>query len=130
VGLPKANRLRKRQDFNQVYQKGRRCSTRCFALCALRSNLDLQCVGDTSQLSSPARIGISVSQKVSKHAVVRNRLKRQVRAILSRWLPYISTGWDLVLVVRPPAKECDYTNFLQELEQLLVTAEVVRDGLT
>lgn len=131
MGLPKANRLRKRQDFNRVYQKGRRCSTRCFALSALQSVPDKQHqVADTSQLDSPTRVGISVSQKVSKHAVVRNRLKRQVRAIVSLWLPHMSAGWDLVLVVRPSAKECEYVNFLQELKQLLVTAEVIRDGLT
>jgi ribonuclease P protein component len=30
-----------------------------------------------------------------------------------------------VIVVRPSAVECDYWQFLQELEQLLIDAEVV-----
>ena len=38
---------------------------------------------------APARIGITVSQKVSKRAVVRNRLKRQVRAALRGLLPQL-----------------------------------------
>ncbi|HBB33613.1 MAG TPA: ribonuclease P protein component [Cyanobacteria bacterium UBA8803] len=73
----------------------------------------------------PSLIGISISQKVSKKAVVRNRIKRQIRAALRQLLPRLSAGWQLVLVVRPTAVGCDYAQFLQELEQLLVEAEVL-----
>lgn len=74
---------------------------------------------------SPTRIGISISLKVSKKAVVRNRIKRQIRAILRHLLPQISPGWNLVVVVRPGASECDYAQFLRELKQLLAEAEVL-----
>jgi ribonuclease P protein component len=39
-------------------------------------------------------------------------------------LPQISGGWQLVIVVKPNATECDYGQFLQELKQLLTSAEV------
>lgn len=75
----------------------------------------------------PARIGISISQKVSKRAVIRNRIKRQICAALRRFLPQLAPGWQLVIVVKPGAIQCDYEEFLRELEQLLTSAEVL-DG--
>jgi len=73
----------------------------------------------------PSQIGISISKKVSKRAVVRNRIKRQIRAALRSLLPRLYSGWKLVIIVRPQAVECDYFQFLQELEQLLISAEVL-----
>lgn len=72
----------------------------------------------------PTQFGISISQKVSKRAVVRNRIKRRIKAALRELLPCVVPGWHLVIVVRPNAVECDYKEFLQELRQLLIDAEV------
>jgi ribonuclease P protein component len=71
------------------------------------------------------RIGISVSKKVSKLATQRNRIKRQLRAAFRQLLPRLKSDWWLVVVVKPVATECDYQQFLQELEQLLADAEVL-----
>jgi ribonuclease P protein component len=73
----------------------------------------------------PTRIGITISQKVSKRAVVRNRIRRRIQSALRRLLTSFSTGWDLVVVVSPQASQCEYLQFLQELEQLLIDAEVL-----
>lgn len=67
----------------------------------------------------PSCFGISISRKVSKRAVVRNRIKRQLKAIIRRHLPNISPGWQVVIVVRPAAVECAFDDFLRELEELL-----------
>lgn len=76
---------------------------------------------------TPPRIGISISTKVSKKAVIRNRLKRQIAAALYELLPKLAPEWRLVVVVKPTAaqQECGSKQFLQELEQLLVKAEVI-----
>jgi ribonuclease P protein component len=68
-----------------------------------------------------------VSQKVSKRAVVRNLVKRRIRSALLHFLPRICPGWAIVVIARSSAPECDYRCFLQELEQLLIEAEVL-DG--
>lgn len=73
----------------------------------------------------PTRIGISISRKVSKHAVTRNRMERQIRAALRHLLPQISPGWDCIIVVKPTDETCNYGQFLQELRQLLAQAEVL-----
>jgi len=74
---------------------------------------------------APTLVGISVSQKVSKRAVVRNRIKRQLKAVIRNMLPSLNPGWLVVIVVQPSAIKCDYWQFLQELEQTLKRTEVL-----
>jgi len=144
VALPKAHRLKNRQDFSALFRKGRRCSTPHLTLRALRQSAKLtegkqstsrlptsdstaaqRNDGAIAQSKLPSQIGISISQKVSKRAVVRNRIKRQLKAAFRQLLPKVAPGWLLVIVVKPLATQCDYHQFLQELEQLLVEAEVL-----
>ena len=122
MGLPKKNRLRNRRDFRAVYSQGIRQHSIHLVLRALL----------TSQLEQqfsiePTRLGISISQKVSKKAVVRNRIKRQIKAAFRELLPIIPPGWKIVIVVRSRAIECKYEHFLRELKQLLTEAKII-DG--
>ncbi len=125
--LPRENRLRHNKDFSAVYQKGIRKNTSYLALRAMRHQQSpkLSVSRDNLEPHKPTRIGISISKKVSKGAVVRNRIKRQIRAALRQMLPYISRGWDIVIVVKPTAQQCNYDEFLQQLEKLLAQAEVL-----
>jgi len=133
VALPKANRLQSRQDFRAVFREGIRRSSSHLTLRALRAKTDISKQDAVKNKQSaakthptPTRIGISISLKVSKRAVIRNRIKRQIRAALRQMLLKLSPGWLLVVVVQPSAAiECDYQQFLQELEQLLAEAEVL-----
>ncbi len=82
--------------------------------------------GAGEKLSAPSScFGISISKKVSKRAVVRNRIKRQLRAIIRDRLPDIRPGWQIVIVVRASAVECDFADFLRELDYLLKKLNVV-----
>ena len=122
MGLPKENRLRDRRDFRTVYSQGIYQSSLHLVLRALlTSKLEQQF------LLEPTRLGISISQKVSKKAVVRNRIKRQIRAAFIELLPIISPGWKIVIVVRSRAIECKYEHFLRELKQLFIEAKII-DG--
>ncbi|WP_413167146.1 ribonuclease P protein component [Capilliphycus salinus ALCB114379] len=126
--LPKVHRLWHPHDFKAVYARGVHRKTSHLTLRALRCSPDpddLTADGDRTKRST--RIGISISQKVSKRAVIRNRIKRQIRAAFRQLLPKLSEGWDIVVVVKPTALECNYAEFLQELEQLLVQAEVIHE---
>lgn len=122
VALPRRYRLKHHQDFNQVHHKGKRFRSPHFVLVILRARSS-----DTVTANLSPRIGISVSQKVSKRAVQRNRLKRQVRAIMRQFLPKLPDGLRLIIRVQPGAVGCEYQEFLQELERLLMDAGVL-DG--
>ncbi|MDM9381038.1 ribonuclease P protein component [Chlorogloeopsis sp. ULAP01] len=136
MALPKAYRLKSRHDFQAVFREGIRRHGSNLTLRALRLSSVKQPFVDAkskiaqssdSALLAPTLIGISVSTKVSKRAVVRNRLKRQIAAALHQLLPKISPGWRLVVIVKPGVAEskCVTQQFLQELEQLLAQAEVL-----
>ena len=71
------------------------------------------------------RFGNSISRKVSKRAVVRNRIKRQLKAIIRERFITIAPTWQIVIVVRPPAVECSFDDFLRELEYLLQKLAIV-----
>ena len=154
MSLPLQHRLRHRRDFSRVYRSGLRYSSQSFVLRLLKadscnSDGSDQKIQKSEQISgnytfhstsfeqpnaqgfltgeAPTQIGISISQKVSKKAVVRNRIKRQLKAAFRCLLPQIKKGWLLVIVVRPSAIQCDYWQFLRELEQTLRMTEVI-DG--
>ena len=119
MGLPKGNRLKRRQDFQQLYRQGIPYKSPHLILRAL----PISRKPDTAS-PVPTKIGIAVSQKVSKKAVVRNRIKRQIRAAIGTLLPSLSPGWKVAIAVRPQAVECKYEHFLRELKQLLKQAEL------
>jgi ribonuclease P protein component len=119
VGLPSRHRLKRRWDFQSVYQQGIRRSSRHLIIRAL------PVAKDSANQSIDIKIGISISRKVSKKAVVRNRIKRQIRSAFRYLLPKISSPWLIVVIVKPEAQECNYEHFLRELEQLLIRSEII-----
>ena len=121
MGLPSKNRLKKRSDFQTVYRKGISRSSRHLILRAFAIENNSICDSD----SLATKIGISISRKVSKKAVERNRIKRRIRAVFRCLLPKISSSWLIVIIVKPEAKECKYEHFLRELEKLLIKAKII-----
>ena len=109
MGLPQVNRLKHRQDFQLVYAKGSKYKS---------SHLVLRAWQNRGATNRPTSIGIVISQKVSKKAVIRNRIKRQIKAIIRPWLKELANNWQLVIIVLPEAIECNYQHFLRELKQL------------
>ncbi|MDJ0653072.1 MAG: ribonuclease P protein component [Xanthomonadales bacterium] len=83
-------RLRHKRDFDRVFNQPLRSARRHFTVLA-RSN----------QLNH-ARLGLAVSKKVDKRAVVRNRIKRMVRESF-RLDPIAAAALDVVVIARPPA---------------------------
>nr|WP_239121444.1 ribonuclease P protein component [Spirulina major] len=125
--MPQANRLKHWRDFQEVYQRGKRYSGSYLTLRSL-SVMPKSETGATEAeitLIPSTRIGISIGKKVSKKAVVRNRIKRQIRAAIREILPQMSGGWKLAIGVKSTATKCEYEHFLRELKQLLTRAEVL-----
>ena len=101
-------RLRKRADFLAA-NGGRRSSAPGFVL-LVRDRSD----GDPSK-----RIGVTVTRKIGS-AVVRNRMKRRLRALAREILPSGGfAGADHVLIGRSGGIERDYGKMRQELATAL-----------
>jgi ribonuclease P protein component len=83
-------RLSRSRDFDAVYRQGRSVSTRFLTLYWFPRD----------DGGAEPRLGLAVP-KANGTAVVRNRVKRQLREAWRSLLPEIGSGHDYVLVVRP-----------------------------
>ena len=83
----KSNRLLNSADFGHVFSNGPRNHGRYFLVVCCVNKLGF------------ARLGIAVSRKVSKKAVVRNRIKRQIRESF-RLNKELLSGMDCVVVAK------------------------------
>lgn len=72
-----------------------------------------------------ARIGIAVPKKLG-NAVLRNKIKRQIRAIL-RPMPFYEGNHDLIIIVRKPYLDRSYEDNQKDLEKLLKHVKIKND---
>jgi len=87
--LEKNNRIRLDKEFDRVFKTGQSFYGKVLGLKAADNRL------------AYSRFGIMVSLKVSKKAVIRNKIKRQIRSIISQELLSLMTGKDVVVIVFP-----------------------------
>lgn len=123
MSLPKTYRLRRRQDFQQVYQKGRRRTGTHLSVTVLPRPRSLD--GSATRHLDASCFGISIGKKVSKKAVVRNLIKRRIKGALRQSISRILPGKMVVITCKPSIIGCDYDEILRELEKLLLTLEVM-----
>ncbi|MDO4710141.1 MAG: ribonuclease P protein component [Pseudomonadota bacterium] len=89
--FPKTVRVRSRAQYSRVFEQARRYHHAAMTL--HRAVLDE---------AGTARLGLAVSRKVDKRAVVRNRIKRVLRETFRQHLVQLLPG-DVVVVVKPAA---------------------------
>ncbi len=97
-------RLRKKRDFDRVFNQPLRSARRCFTVLA-RSNP-----------MTHARLGLAVSKKVDKRAVGRNRIKRMIRESF-RQDAIAAASLDVVVIARPPAASDEPGTVRKELAE-------------
>ncbi len=61
------------------------------------------------------RFGILISVKVSKKAVVRNKIKRQIREIIKEQMSKMRQGYDCAVICLPGIAEKDYEDIKKSL---------------
>lgn len=81
-------RLRRASDFNKVYKYGRSFGAKDLFVKASKSNYDF------------SRLAVVVSKKVSKKAVVRNKIKRQCSEIIRKDWSKLKPGYNIVVTVK------------------------------
>jgi ribonuclease P protein component len=106
--VQRRHRLSRSRDFDAVYRRGRSVSTRYLVLYWVTRE------GDDA--AGEPRLGIAVPRKVGG-AVVRNRVKRQLKEAWRGMLADVSSGNDYVLTVReglPEAADARGAEWLRE----------------
>lgn len=87
--LKRKNRINLNKDFDQVFKNSQSFYNNIFGLKLAKNNLNA------------FRLGILISTKVSKKAVIRNKFKRQIREIIRQEIPLLKDDQDLVIIVLP-----------------------------
>lgn len=98
-------RLRKTQDFSNVYHRGKSRADRNLVLYRMKN------------IHNDYRMGISVSKKVG-NSVVRHRIKRRIREAARLNPDYFSKDYDYVVIARKPASGADYVVLEHSLKKL------------
>lgn len=93
--MQRRHRLSRSRDFDDVYRRGTSASSRYLVLHWFPRENDGE--GDP-------RLGLAVPRAVGS-AVVRNRMKRQLREAWRQVLPEVPAGHDYVVVARPGLAE-------------------------
>ncbi|OGP92337.1 MAG: ribonuclease P protein component [Deltaproteobacteria bacterium RBG_16_54_18] len=104
--LRKAERLRRKADFEIIAREGTRKHTRNFLLIARKNDQGF------------ARVGVVAGRKVGT-AVERNRVKRLVREFFRRNKDRVHPSIDYVIVGKKGAQELPYAHAVTELSTLL-----------
>ena len=118
TSFPPGARLRVSAQFQATFAEGRRLNGQYFRLHA-------RPVAE----ATTSRLGITVSKRVDKLAVGRNRLKRQARECFRRVRAQLPAG-DYVLLARPEAAKADNPAIRAELAQLFERARTLKPPAT
>jgi len=105
--LPKEYRLVRDKDFAKVARYGQK---------AYSPELNLKWIKNNQSYS---RWGIIVSLKVDKKAVVRNKIKRRLRAILRENVDFLVSGWDVIIITKDQIKKLDYPQIKKMFLEIL-----------
>lgn len=100
------------RDFMFMYRRARSLCADCLVLYYRKNKTD------------NLRLGITVTKKVGK-AVVRNRIRRRIREVFTELSGEIPPSYDIIIVSRAKAAQCDYSEIKSALKYLLKKAELI-----
>ena len=109
--FPRRAHLRASAQFQAVFGGGTRFSGPLFRLQVLPATSD----------DAQARLGMTVSKRVDKRAVTRNRIRRQIRETFALQRAQLPPG-DYVFQAKPEAKQVDNPGLRAALLKLLARA--------
>lgn len=111
--LPIKNRLKKREDFAQVFSKGAYAGFDGLSIKYAKNSLP------------ESRIGFPVGKNYSKKAVTRNKTRRILRAACMKNLAEIKPGFDIIVIIKPNYQSIQLATVLLELKKVLSRANLL-----
>ncbi len=112
--LKRANRLKKRYQFNYVYKAGSHVSGKAVVIYF------------TTSKTKNIKVGFAVTKKIG-HAVVRNLVKRRLREIVRKQLQFLKQNYNIIVVAKEHITNFDYKFVECEIISLLQKADLFKN---
>jgi len=110
--LSQENRLKAKKDFERILKEGKGYKEDFLFLKIIKNNLN------------QSRFGFIISQKVSRKATLRNKIKRRLREIIKNKLTKIKKGIDILIIVRPGLENKDFWEVEENVNKLFIKAKI------
>ncbi len=126
--LPKHMRLKGHRCFDFIYKEGSRFYSPSMVLRVTNANIKLQVRGINSKMRPSIKCAISISNKVSKKSVTRNKLRRLFHQHLSHRLSKMSYEKEIwaFISLKPSCMKNSNSNLLKECDKLLIKAGLTK----
>ncbi len=112
--MNKRQRIKKNEEFQKVFKKGKSFANRQFVVYCLRK-----------EEQQAFRVGLSVSKKIG-NAVTRNQIKRYIRQTFLELKNDVRQDMDYVIIARSQAATLDFHETKKSLEHVLRIAKVLK----
>ena len=126
--LPKHMRLKGHKCFDFIYKNGSRFHSPSMVLRVTNANTKLHFIENKSNIKPSVKCAISISNKVSKKSVTRNKLRRLFHHHLSYRLSKMepkSEVWAFISL-NPSCMKNSNSNLLKECDKLLTKAGITK----
>lgn len=111
--LPRENRFAKPIDIKKVLRFGKQCKDQNFFIRYLRSS------------KNHSRFAFIVSNKISKRATKRNRIRRRLRSLFFLFQKEFQENYDMIVIARPRCITLKYQEMKNEIAILLRNRRII-----
>jgi ribonuclease P protein component len=111
--FPKKNRVKRENDFEKIFKKGKSVKEGLLILKWVKNGL------------SDSRFAVSVSKKVSLKATERNKIKRRICSVFKKNSFLNQEGNDFLIIVLPGLQDKNFTEIKEMLNRLFLKSGVI-----
>ncbi|GIW21575.1 MAG: ribonuclease P protein component [Candidatus Sericytochromatia bacterium] len=114
--LPKLFRVKKKKDFEKIYKFGKCVASKYLIMYYVENNLSFQ------------RSAFSISKKVSKKAVCRNKVKRRLSSIFYKKISFIRDSFDFLFIAKKDILNLSYKELENNINMLIKKAGLEKNS--
>ena len=126
--LPKHMRLKGHRCFDFIYREGSRFNSPSMVLRVVKATTKFQKKEINKNIGPCIKCAVSISNKVSKKSVIRNKLRRLFHQHLSSRLSKIGNGCEMWVFIslKPSCMKNSNIILLKECDKLLIKAGMTK----